>query len=273
MSLFLRTCLFCASAAGAWAGILSITETNADPGSPAIIEPRESSNGSLFGEDAFAFVDRSHEYNGVAFDASGHLTTGSSTDPAISSFVGLPSYLLGNLYIAIANENKDNAGYTLTIQVDSPSYVYLLIDNRVGDDNNKDIPALGSGGVGVMPWVADMGFILMNTGLSPLGQSDFVGLDQGAQTIISPGDRTHLSPGLAIGAGNSVDQFFSVYRMSVASSITLGEQNDTRNRNIYGVVVAPTPEPATWIVVGLVIGAGLLRRKRSRGRQCCCNEA
>jgi len=249
------------------AGIISISETNGDPGKSSIIEPSGSSNGSFFQEDAFAMVDRSHECNGVAFDSLGRLTTGSGGDPAIATIQGLPAYLVGKPYIANANDNKDNAGYSLTINVDAPSYVYLMIDNRVGDENNKDIPTLGSGGIGPMAWVADLGFVLVNTGLSPNGQPDFVGVDEGPYTSIAPGLRSHSAAGLGVGPGVELNQFFSVYAKLVSSTITLGEQNDGTTRNMYGVVVASVPEPSTFGL--LALGAALLQIGRAQRRRGC----
>ena len=266
MSLPFKGFLLLASIASASASIISISETNGDAGKPSIVEPTGSSNGALFGEDAFALVDRSHEYNGAAFDSTGRLTTGVAPDQAIASIIGLPAYLVGNPYIANANDNKDNANYSLTINVDSPSFIYLLIDNRIGDENNKDMPTLGSAGLGPMAWVADMGFVLVNTGLSPNGQPDFLAMDQGPFTSITLATRSHATVGLGIGSGVSVDEFFSVYRKQITSTITLGDQNIGSSRNMYGVVVASIPEPSTWGLMGLALGYVFIRRRRAAHR-------
>ena len=53
--------------------------------------------------------------------------------------------------------------------------------------NSTNPPTLGSGGTGTMPWVADDGWTIVNTGISPNGQPDFVALsDVSAQTTSAP---------------------------------------------------------------------------------------
>jgi hypothetical protein len=246
------------------AAVTGIVETGGDADRFAIIEPQGSVNGSLFQEDAWMFTDRTHEWNGPAFNASGTLMTTSSGEvPAL--VLGLPPYLVGHQYIADANQNRDNAAYTLTLTFDGPSRVYLLIDNRVGDAVNTTPPTLGSGGVGLMSWVADMGFTILNTGLSPNGQPDFVGADEGGQLSTQgsfPELRTHGTTSLGTGAGQNINQYFTVYALDVqGGDLTLKEQNNG-SLNMYGVVV---PEPQTWAMmagIGLLTFAGLKRYSR-----------
>ncbi len=219
------------------AGIVSISESGGDAGRFSIIEPTGSPNGSVFQEDAFMFTDRTHEWNGPAFDGAGNLSTAGTT------IQGLPPYLIGHPYIANANNHRDNAAYMLTITVDSASHIYLLIDNRVGDGANANPPTLGSGGSGLMPWVADMGFVQVNTGRSPNGQPDFVGADEGAQLSTSdPPARTHNA---TVGPGVGLNNFATIYRKTIpAGSITLLQQNNG-SLNMYGVVVVSIAPPAT----------------------------
>jgi fibronectin type 3 domain-containing protein len=242
------------------AAIVSISETGTDAGRFSIIEPAGSPNGTVFQEDAWIFTDRTHEYNGPAFDGAGNLSTGGAT------VLGLPDYLVGHPYVANANNHRDNANYTLTVTVDTISRIYLLIDNRVGDGANATPPTLGSGGVGLMAWVADMGFAQVNTGISPNGQPDFVGADEGAQlTASDPAARTHLA---TVGAGVGLNQFFTVYAKTIsAGSITLRQQA-AGSLNMYGVVVAPfvpTQPPATPANLQVTSGDGSVSLSWSPG--------
>jgi len=245
------------------AAVTAISETGGDTGRFAIIEPQGSANGSFFKEDAWMFTDRTHEYNGPAFDASGNLlTTSGGAVPA--SIVGLPPYLVGWQYIANANNHRDNASYTLTLTLDTPSTLYLLLDNRLGDGNALNPPTLGSGGTGLMSWVADMGFNMVNTGLSPNGQPDFVGADEGGQLSPQgsyPDLRTHGTSGLGTGPGVQINNYDTVYELDVpAGDFTLKEQNGG-SLNMYGVVVVPEPQTLALAVgIGLLTFVGLRRK-------------
>lgn len=64
------------------------------------------------GEDAFAFVDRFHEWNGVTAD-------------------GMPSYLLGGDYVKMFNDDKIEDEYELEVQLSRPATLYVLLDLRV----------------------------------------------------------------------------------------------------------------------------------------------
>jgi hypothetical protein len=63
-------------------------------------------------EDAKAFVDRAHEWNGV--DGK-----------------GLPPYLVGGDYVKTFNEDKGIDALEITLELASPAVVYVLLDQRV----------------------------------------------------------------------------------------------------------------------------------------------
>jgi len=225
---------------------------------------RENDAGGMvvpFGEEAFIATDRTHEYNGPRFTATGALTTAvaSTGDDIVKP---LPTYLVGNEYVSTQISNRDNASFAMTITVNRPVRAYLLIDNRVGDGAQADPPTLGSGGTGQMPWVADNGWLVVNTGFSPNGQPDFVGADEGATPANFAG-RTHLA---TTGPGNGLNQFFTVYSHDFpAGSFQTFAQNDTTgatSREMYGVVLAPIPEPAGLGLLTVAGVLGLARRRR-----------
>lgn len=198
------------------ASITGVTEVNLGTDTPAVIE-------TDFNEDQLAFSDRTHQHNGAAFDATTDLLSTSGTN-----IVGLPVYLTGHDYVRFANNARDNAGYTATITADELSHFYLLVDNRLdgvagstGSPNTTD-PVLG----GSLQWIIDDGWERVNTGISPGGQADYTGVDEG-------GDGT--------GAGVGLNQFYSVYRLTNRTSVTCGSQ-EIGGSNMYAVVVVgPIP--------------------------------
>jgi hypothetical protein len=123
---------------------------------------------------------------------------------------GLPQFLLGADYIMPFNDDKFVRTLELKIDLLRPSHVYVFLDN------NMEVPK----------WL----------------QRDFVdtGVDIGLDGSKTDWHRDHS---LAVGAGNSVDFKFSVWRRHVkaAGSITLGSVNPpkigTRSSgfNMYGV--------------------------------------
>ncbi|MGE5612160.1 MAG: PA14 domain-containing protein, partial [Bacillota bacterium] len=186
-----------------------------------------------FGEDVFCYMNRNHQYNGVRFTAGGVLT---ATDPALPDdiTVGIPSYLLGGEYVSTLNDNRDNASFAMNVTVTKNVRAYLLLDNRIGDSTNTNPPTLGNG---IMDWVAADGWTVVNTGISPNGQPDFVACDEGA-TITDFLTRATTTTSLGVGAGVGINNFFTVYAKDFAAGdvISLKQQNNG-GLNMYGLVV------------------------------------
>lgn len=64
------------------------------------------------GEDAPAYVDRFHEWNGATPE-------------------GMPSYLVGGDYVKVFNEDKAISDLQLVVELSQPSNLYVLLDKRV----------------------------------------------------------------------------------------------------------------------------------------------
>lgn len=176
----------------------------------------------LFGEDVLTFTDRNHQWNGITNTAGNPLS--------------LPSYLVGNEYIMIGNNNRDNAGFKLDITLSSSAKVYLLVDNRLGDGNAADPPSFATN----MTWLVSDGFTPVKTGYNrqeDINAVDEIGLDEG-------GWNTTTGPGVGL------NNFSSVYEKTVGAGVISLLQADNSGRNMYGVVVA-VPEPSTWCLLGL----------------------
>jgi len=179
----------------------------------------------VFGHQAPSFVDRNHRY---------------VDDPANS--LPLPSYLVGNEYILSGNDNRDNATYRLDVTVAAPSTVYMLIDNRLSDTVGTTPPTFDATH---MQWILDQGWSATANGLNRTqnaGVPDEIAFDEGAD--------------------DTVNQYYSVYEKDFPAGTFSLFQADNAGQNMYGVVVAPVPEPATW-ALGLVgvLGFALARRR------------
>ena len=179
-------------------GIVQVTETGIGGDAPAIIA-------NNFGEESLSFSDRTHQHNGAAFDpATGSLSTSGL------AVIGLPEYLLGGNYIRFANNARENNPYSALVEADGPTAWYLLVDNRLdgfaGDTSspNSTDPAIG----GSLQWIVDDGWQRVNTGISPNGQADYTGVDEG---------------GNAVGAGFGLNQFYSVYTLAGVSVTIRGQ--------------------------------------------------
>jgi hypothetical protein len=153
----------------------------------------------LFGPRALCMTDRAHEWNAAATN------------------VAIPPYLNGAPYVMIANNNRDNATLEVEIQLNAPAKVYLLVDNRIGDNDASTPPNFSS----LMTWVVDGGWVATTNGLNRAanpGLPDEVGYDEN-------GD-------------GSINQVASVYVRNVpAGPVKLLQQGESRN--MYGVVVVP----------------------------------
>ena len=247
-------------AGAAQAAVISVTQ-NVVPNLDTLLPQIET---LPLGEESFAFVDRTHELTSARFDpATGLLTT----DVAIGTLVGFPSYLLGAQYVANANDNR-TAGtsaalndYMVTYRVDAPSIAYLLLDNRLNgtasnvSDPNTDDPDLG----GNLAWVLNGGWIRVNTGIMPNGQADYLGIDEGG-SVASPDLRVHHDPGAGVG----LNQFYAIYSKEVMPGefFTGGIKQATGSGNMYVVAVVAVPEPSTFALLGFGAAALVIYRRR-----------
>ena len=246
------------SAITANANLVSVTQSG--PGTFAVPPQIES---TPFGEESFAYVNRTHEITSARTDP----TTGLLTTAATGNLVGFPSYLIGLQYVANANDNRSagTAGtfnsYTVTYTVDSPSVAYLLLDNRIDGPNgnvlkaNTTDPIIG----GDLSWVTSDGWSRVNTGIMPNGQADYIGIDEGA-TVATPDLRTHHDPG----PGQGLNNFFSIYTKNVPAGTFQTYRDAGNGGNMYVVAVAAVPEPSTFVFLGLGVGTLVLNALRKR---------
>ena len=149
------------------------------------------------------------------------------------------SYLDGGQQVQIRWNNRSVADYTLTINVDTPSYAYVLMDNRILDNVNTNDPDLS----GALTWLAD--WTRMETGICPDGGNtkDWLGIDE-----------SNNGP---------LNQAYAVYRKRFGASVTTGAQN--QSANMYTVIVQQVPEPTTFVLLGCgAVGLVLVGRRYSR---------
>jgi hypothetical protein len=152
-------------------------------------------------EDALAFVDRpEHQWNGV--DRS-----------------GMPVNLIGGDYVRTFNDDKLSDELAITLQIDCPSTIYLLLDDRARAPD----------------WL-----------INEFEQTtEKIGLDRGIGRVRAPGSDdspqwTRRPTG--IGAGVSVDETFSIWKRTVhqAGEVVLGPlSGHDWDTNMYGIVAVP----------------------------------
>lgn len=270
--LFLLACfamLVCVSIQTAWAApiITGLVENNADPARPAAIvtsasNPSPSGTSSALVDEAFAMVNRTHEYTAVRTDPTTNLLTTTQATGILQPF---PSYLVGLEYIQISNENRTRNPYSLDVTLSQAATAYLFLDNRldgVAGNNSKTNttdPVLG----GPLQWVIDDGWQRVNTGFMPNGQADYLGIDEGA-SVAGEGLRVHTSSGLVAGSGNGLNNFFAIYSKQFSAGSHVGfTKTQGITGNVYGVAVAPIPEPSTLVMlaVAAALAFGILRRR------------
>jgi len=105
-------------------------------------------------------------------------------------------------YIQTLMDDKTDADVQYEVAFMKPGTLYLIIDNRMGDNNAADAPTLGSG---VMDWVNTLGFV-----------------------------QTPYTIGYSEGS--------TIYSLQVGSDpnkIILGEQNNGGTRAMYAITAAP----------------------------------
>lgn len=143
--------------------------------------------------------------------------TGGDDARAASATNGLPAYLEGQQYVWFLQDVRHYTNYSCTVTVDCPSTFYLLVDNRVNDylpGSEYDDPSFG---LPDTQWVLRDGWKRVDTGLSPKGAGDYVGIDEGDN--------------------GTINQVYAVYSRTLANpgSIQLGTEFDG---NIYCLVVS-----------------------------------
>jgi hypothetical protein len=192
--------------------------------------------------------------SGLAKTVHGGILTNGSLNLTNRShvYVEVPAFLKDTAdYVMTSNDDRTNASYTMTFTLTQAADVYLFIDLRVGHGSSFGSDPTTSGyptnpdlgnvdGTNKMAWVLNAGF--KDTGIN-------IAVDE------NPGN-----------AGNEGDIYINSYARLFkkhfdAGTVTLYEQNDTTNRNMYGVA-AVVPEPATLVLMGLG-GLSLLKRRRA----------
>lgn len=161
----------------------------------------------LFQEEAPAYVDRAHQWNGATTNLL------------------LPSYLVGNEYIMSGNDNRDNTNYNLAITLSQEADVYILVDNRLGEGtaNPNDPPTFT---LTNMNWLITSGWTPVTNGLNRTGNlawPDEVGVDEG---------------GDGVGPGVAINNWSSVYVKRIPAGTFSLLQADNSGQNMYGVVIA-----------------------------------
>jgi hypothetical protein len=123
-------------------------------------------------EDAPSYVDRKHQWNGL-------------------DDRGLPPYLLGGDYVKTFNDDKVTEDLVITLKLEEPAQVYVLVDDRLEDTR----------------WLEEH---FVDTG-------DVVGIDEGPTVRVPKRE-------MGAGPGRSIDNTFSVWksREICRDSVTIG---------------------------------------------------
>ncbi|MBP7933695.1 MAG: hypothetical protein KA354_03510 [Phycisphaerae bacterium] len=216
-----------------------------------------------FGDRVFCMTDRTHQYVAPRFEATSGVLGGDALGV-------IPPYLVGGEYVSTRNDNKNVAGFQISVTVGADVTAYLLIDNRNGDTNNGNPPTLGNG---TMDWVAADGWTQADTGLSPnmpdgSRQPDFVGIDEGSNLNPDPpntgadfNNRLTLTTNLT----GAPDNYFTVYKQefNAGATIVLKEGDLVNSNNVHGMVVVPRPRVVP--VCGLLVGPGNVSAQTAAG--------
>ncbi|MBL9170160.1 MAG: fibronectin type III domain-containing protein [Verrucomicrobiales bacterium] len=168
-----------------------------------------------YGENVLAMTDRIHEHNSATAD------------------LPLPDYLLGREYILIANNNRDNLSFQLDVGLSERCVVYLLIDNRVGDNNAATPPDFSS----LMSWVVRDEWQPVINGLNRTANGEWP-------------DET----GYDENGDGSINQYASVYmKVFEAGEVAFSTYEMGQGINMYGLVVdsAVPPSVPTDLAVAL----------------------
>lgn len=200
-----------------WTGVTFPVSVNNEP-RPGLTIGQTYAVG-LFGDEVPAFVDRNHEWT------------------AATPTIPIPKYLVGGEYIMSGNDNRDNAEYLLDVTISKKAFVYMLIDDRLGDASNANPPnfpdwtATRTGAPGAdMAWIIEDGWQPMKTGANRHGNPDWpdhIGMDEGAD---------------GAGSGQGVNQWSSIYMKVFEAGTFQIKAPNNNGQNMYGAVVVPYPE-------------------------------
>jgi hypothetical protein len=246
--------------------ITFLEEIGRDTTKPAAIvtsatHPSPSGTSAELKDRAFAMVNRTHQYTAVRTERDTDPNPGRLSIDASHDLQLFPAYLDGLEYIQISNENRTQANYRLNATFSQDVYVYLFLDNRIGNNQNWNDPVFTGTGANLQ-WVITEGWERMNTGFMPNGQPDYLGIDEIA-TVAGEGDRI-VNP--TPGSGESLNQFYAIYRKAFSAGYHEGfvKQQDAGSLNIYGVAVAVIPEPSTVVMLLAAAAAGVFWAWRRR---------
>ena len=103
-----------------------------------------------------AAIDGSASGTGALTVVNGGLLPGATPYADRDYVFGVDANNLEGLdYVQTYVSDKTDDSFEYTVTLDGAGTVYLIIDNRVGDEDDSDAPTLGSG---IMDWVATEGF-------------------------------------------------------------------------------------------------------------------